>query len=72
MAATPGAALVTGGARGIGFVCAEALAKAGYGLTLLARTPATLDDAVRQGRGEAAHAHTRAQLGWSARRMPVP
>lgn len=41
------AALITGGARGIGFQVAQAFARAGYDLTILARTQKNLDAAVR-------------------------
>jgi len=47
-------ALVTGGARGIGFGIAEALAGAGYGVALVDLDEAALADAVRRLRG----AHT--------------
>src|SRR5215208_1271788 len=39
------AAIVTGGSRGIGFALAEALADEGYGITVTARKPATLEQA---------------------------
>lgn len=39
-------ALVTGASQGIGFACACALADAGASVTLVARNPATLDEAV--------------------------
>ncbi|KAI8471533.1 MAG: hypothetical protein J3K34DRAFT_468165 [Monoraphidium minutum] len=50
----PCAALVTGGATGIGFAVARALAGAGYGLTLLGRRQAALDDASAKLRAEGA------------------
>ena len=37
------AALVTGASRGIGLALAEALGEAGFGLTLVARKPDTLE-----------------------------
>jgi NAD(P)-dependent dehydrogenase (short-subunit alcohol dehydrogenase family) len=39
------AAIVTGASRGIGFAIAEALGEDGYGLTISARKPDTLDEA---------------------------
>jgi short-subunit dehydrogenase len=42
------AAIVTGGSRGIGFAVAEALGEEGYGLTLTARQPDTLQSAAQQ------------------------
>ena len=39
------AALVTGASRGIGFALADALGEEGYGLTISARKPDTLDGA---------------------------
>jgi NAD(P)-dependent dehydrogenase (short-subunit alcohol dehydrogenase family) len=47
------AAIVTGGSRGIGLAIAEALAEEGYGLTLTARKPETLEEtaATLRGRG---------------------
>jgi short-subunit dehydrogenase len=39
------AALVTGASRGIGYALAEALAQEGYGLTITARRPETLESA---------------------------
>ena len=37
------AAIVTGASRGIGLAIAEALAEEGYGLTITARKPETLE-----------------------------
>jgi NAD(P)-dependent dehydrogenase (short-subunit alcohol dehydrogenase family) len=45
------AAIVTGASRGIGRAIAEALAEDGYGLTLTARKPDTLDQAAEDFRG---------------------
>jgi len=42
------AAIVTGASRGIGYALAEALADEGYGLTLAARKPETLEQAAEQ------------------------
>jgi short-subunit dehydrogenase len=42
------AAIVTGASRGIGFALAEALAEEGYGLTISARKPDTLEQAAAQ------------------------
>ncbi len=42
------AALVTGASRGIGLALAEALGEAGYGLTLAARKPETLEQAAQE------------------------
>ena len=42
------AALVTGASRGIGLALAEALGEAGYGLTLTARKPDTLEQAAQE------------------------
>ena len=42
------AAIVTGASRGIGFAIAEMLAEEGYGLTITARKPQTLDEAAAQ------------------------
>jgi NAD(P)-dependent dehydrogenase (short-subunit alcohol dehydrogenase family) len=39
------AAIITGASRGIGFAMAEALGEEGYGLTVSARKPDTLDEA---------------------------
>jgi NAD(P)-dependent dehydrogenase (short-subunit alcohol dehydrogenase family) len=39
------AAIVTGASRGIGFALADALGEAGYGLTVSARKPDTLERA---------------------------
>ena len=39
------AAIVTGGSRGIGLALAEVLADEGYGLTVTARKPETLEQA---------------------------
>lgn len=50
-------ALVTGGSRGMGFAAALALAGEGVRLTLVARTPATLEAAARD-----IHARTGAQV----------
>jgi short-subunit dehydrogenase len=41
------AAIVTGASRGIGFALAEALAQEGYGLTLTARKPDTIEQAAQ-------------------------
>jgi NAD(P)-dependent dehydrogenase (short-subunit alcohol dehydrogenase family) len=46
------AALVTGASRGIGFALAETLGDAGYGLTLAARKPETLEQAGETLRGK--------------------
>ena len=49
-------ALVTGGSRGIGFACARALAREGCRVAISARSPETLDTAVKrlaEGGGEA-------------------
>ena len=46
------AAIVTGASRGIGFTLAEALGAEGFGLTLAARKPDTLDQAANQLRGK--------------------
>ena len=46
------AAIVTGASRGIGFAIAEALAEEGYGLTIAARKPETLESAAEQLRGK--------------------
>ena len=46
------AAIVTGASRGIGFAIAEALAEEGYGLTITARKPETLESAAEQLRGK--------------------
>ncbi len=45
------AAIVTGASRGIGLAIAEALGAEGYGLTLTARKPETLEATARQLRG---------------------
>jgi NAD(P)-dependent dehydrogenase (short-subunit alcohol dehydrogenase family) len=45
------AALVTGGSRGIGFALAEALGEEGYGLTITARKPESLEQAAAELRG---------------------
>jgi NAD(P)-dependent dehydrogenase (short-subunit alcohol dehydrogenase family) len=45
------AAIVTGASRGIGFAIAELLAEEGYGLTLTARKPDTLEQAAQSLRG---------------------
>jgi short-subunit dehydrogenase len=42
------AAIVTGASRGIGLALAEALASEGYGLTICARKPATLEAAAQR------------------------
>ena len=42
------AALVTGASRGIGFAIAQALGEEGYGLTLTARKPETLEQAAQE------------------------
>ena len=42
------AALVTGASRGIGFAIARALGEEGYGLTLTARKPETLEQAAQE------------------------
>jgi NAD(P)-dependent dehydrogenase (short-subunit alcohol dehydrogenase family) len=42
------AALVTGASRGIGFALAEALGEEGYGLTITARKPASLERAASE------------------------
>jgi short-subunit dehydrogenase len=42
------AAIVTGASRGIGLALAETLGNEGFGLTLTARKPQTLEDAARQ------------------------
>ncbi|GAB6148137.1 SDR family oxidoreductase [Stetteria hydrogenophila] len=42
------AALVTGGSRGVGFIAAEALASRGFNLTLMARDPGRLGEAVER------------------------
>jgi 3-oxoacyl-[acyl-carrier protein] reductase len=42
------AALVTGGSRGVGYISAEALAMQGFNLTLVARDPARLREAVER------------------------
>lgn len=54
-------ALVTGGSRGIGLAAATALAEAGAAVTLAARDPATLDEAVA----------ALAQRGHEARALPL-
>jgi NAD(P)-dependent dehydrogenase (short-subunit alcohol dehydrogenase family) len=46
------AAIVTGASRGIGLAIAEALANDGYGLTLAARKPDTLEQTAERLRGE--------------------
>jgi NAD(P)-dependent dehydrogenase (short-subunit alcohol dehydrogenase family) len=46
------AALVTGASRGIGYALAETLGEAGYGLTLAARKPETLEQAAEALRGK--------------------
>jgi NAD(P)-dependent dehydrogenase (short-subunit alcohol dehydrogenase family) len=46
------AAIVTGASRGIGLAIAEALAAEGYGLTLTARKPDTLEATAERLRGE--------------------
>jgi short-subunit dehydrogenase len=46
------AAIVTGASRGIGLAIAEALAAEGYGLTLTARKPDTLEQTAERLRGE--------------------
>jgi NAD(P)-dependent dehydrogenase (short-subunit alcohol dehydrogenase family) len=46
------AAIVTGASRGIGFTLAEALGAEGFGLTLAARKPDTLDQAAKELRGK--------------------
>jgi NAD(P)-dependent dehydrogenase (short-subunit alcohol dehydrogenase family) len=46
------AAIVTGASRGIGFALAEALGAEGFGLTLAARKPGTLEHAAEQLRGK--------------------
>jgi NAD(P)-dependent dehydrogenase (short-subunit alcohol dehydrogenase family) len=46
------AAIVTGASRGIGFTLAEALGAEGFGLTLAARKPDTLDQAAEELRGK--------------------
>jgi short-subunit dehydrogenase len=46
------AALVTGASRGIGYALAETLGEAGYGLTLAARKPDTLEQAAEALRGK--------------------
>jgi NAD(P)-dependent dehydrogenase (short-subunit alcohol dehydrogenase family) len=48
------AAIVTGASRGIGFAIAEALAEEGYGLTMTARKPDTLEQAAERLRGKGA------------------
>jgi NAD(P)-dependent dehydrogenase (short-subunit alcohol dehydrogenase family) len=45
------AAIVTGASRGIGYALAEALGEEGYGLTLTARKPDTLEQAAEKLRG---------------------
>jgi short-subunit dehydrogenase len=42
------AALITGGSRGIGFALAQALGEEGYGLTITARKPESLERAAAQ------------------------
>src|SRR6516165_6115847 len=42
------AAIVTGASRGIGFALAEALGEEGYGLTISARKPDTLEQAAER------------------------
>jgi NAD(P)-dependent dehydrogenase (short-subunit alcohol dehydrogenase family) len=46
------AAIVTGASRGIGFTLAEALGAEGFGLTLAARKPDTLEQAAEELRGK--------------------
>jgi NAD(P)-dependent dehydrogenase (short-subunit alcohol dehydrogenase family) len=46
------AAIVTGASRGIGLAIAEALAEEGYGLTIAARKPDTLEQAAERLRGK--------------------
>ena len=46
------AAIVTGASRGIGLALAEALAKEGYGLTITARKPQTLEQTAHELRGK--------------------
>src|SRR2546429_8699879 len=46
------AALVTGGSSGIGLAIARALGQDGYGLTVSARRPEKLEEAVEELRGE--------------------
>jgi short-subunit dehydrogenase len=46
------AALVTGASRGIGLALADALGEAGYGLTLAARKPETLEETANELRGK--------------------
>ena len=48
------AAIVTGASRGIGYALAKALADAGYGVTLSARKPESLEQAAEALRGEGA------------------
>ena len=48
------AAIVTGASRGIGFALAKVLADAGYGVTLSARKPESLEQAAEALRGEGA------------------
>jgi short-subunit dehydrogenase len=48
------AAIVTGASRGIGYALAEVLADAGYGVTLSARKPESLEQAASALRGEGA------------------
>jgi short-subunit dehydrogenase len=58
------AAIVTGASRGIGLALAEVLAEAGYGLTLTARKPDTLERAADTLRARGAKVeHVAANLG---------
>ncbi len=46
------AAIITGASRGIGLALAEALGEEGFGLTITARKPGTLDEAAERLRGK--------------------
>src|SRR5918992_996385 len=52
------AALITGGARGIGLAIARALGADGYGVTVSARRPDKLEEAERDLRGEGLEVHS--------------